>query len=53
MGEFHYTRVPEAQWEEEILKMKTAGVSIIAAYIIWIHHEEIEGQFDWSSDAAI
>jgi beta-galactosidase len=48
MGEFHYTRVPAAQWEEEILKMKTAGVSIIAAYVIWIHHEEIEGQFDWT-----
>jgi hypothetical protein len=48
MGEFHYTRVPEAQWEEEILKMKEGGVSIIATYVIWIHHEEIEGQFDWS-----
>ena len=50
MGEFHYTRVPAAQWEEEILKMKTAGVSIVAAYVIWIHHEEIEGQFDWSGE---
>ena len=48
MGEFHYTRVPEQQWEEQILKMKFAGVQIIAAYVIWIHHEEIEGQFDWS-----
>ena len=48
MGEFHYSRVPEEQWEEQILKMKEAGVSIIATYIIWIHHEEIEGQFDWT-----
>ncbi len=48
MGEFHFSRVPEAQWEEEILKMKEGGVSIIAAYVIWIHHEEVEGQFDWS-----
>ena len=48
MGEFHYSRMPEAQWEEEILKMKAAGVEIIATYVIWIHHEEIEGQFDWS-----
>jgi beta-galactosidase len=48
MGEFHYTRVPESQWEEEILKMKEDGVSIIATYVIWIHHEEIEGQFDWT-----
>ena len=30
MGEFHFSRVPEAEWEEEILKMKAAGVSIVA-----------------------
>jgi hypothetical protein len=48
MGEFHYSRYPRAQWEEELLKMKAAGVNIVATYIIWIHHEEIEGQYDWS-----
>lgn len=48
MGEFHYSRVPESQWEDEILKMKAAGVEIISTYVIWIHHEEVEGQFDWS-----
>ena len=47
MGEMHYSRVPEAEWEEQILKMKSAGVEIVAAYIIWIHHEEIEGEWDW------
>lgn len=48
MGEFHYSRVPEAQWEDEILKMKADGVQIISTYIIWIHQEEVKGQFDWS-----
>jgi beta-galactosidase len=48
MGEFHFTRYPEAYWEEEILKMKASGVQVVATYIIWIHHEEIEGQFDWT-----
>ncbi|MGB6974269.1 MAG: beta-galactosidase [Terracidiphilus sp.] len=47
MGEFHFSRYPRAQWEEELLKMKTAGVNIVATYVIWIHHEEIEGHFDW------
>ena len=47
MGEFHLTRVPENEWEPEILKMKAAGVQIVAAYVIWIHHEEVQGQFDW------
>jgi beta-galactosidase len=48
MGEFHYSRYPQRYWEEEILKMKAGGVQIIATYAFWIHHEEVEGQFDWS-----
>lgn len=48
MGEFHYTRVPQSQWEQEIMKMKASGVQIVSTYVFWIHHEEIEGQFDWS-----
>ncbi len=48
MGEFHYSRVPESEWEEELLKMKAAGVQIVATYIFWIHQEEVQGQFDWS-----
>ena len=48
MGEFHFSRYPQSQWEEEILKMKAAGVNIVATYVIWIHHEEIEGRFDWT-----
>lgn len=48
MGEFHFSRLPESQWETEILKMKSSGVQIISTYIIWSHHEEIHGVFDWS-----
>lgn len=48
MGEFHFSRYPRAQWEEEILKMKAAGVNIVSTYVIWIHHEEVRGQFDWT-----
>lgn len=48
MGEFHYSRYPESDWEDEILKMKSSGVQIVSAYVIWIHHEEVEGHFDWS-----
>lgn len=48
MGEFHFTRYPEAYWEEEILKMKASGIEVISTYVFWIHHEEIEGQFNWS-----
>lgn len=48
MGEFHYARYPEKDWETEILKMKAAGVQIVSTYVFWIYHEEVEGQFDWS-----
>ena len=48
MGEFHFTRVPAAQWELELRKMKAAGIDVVASYIIWNHHEEQEGKFDWS-----
>jgi hypothetical protein len=48
MGEFHYSRYPEVEWEREILKMKAGGAEIVATYVFWIHHEEVEGQFDWS-----
>lgn len=48
MGEYHYSRYPEGEWREELLKMKAGGIDIVATYVFWIHHEEIEGQFDWS-----
>ncbi len=48
MGEFHFSRYPDAGWEQEILRMKANGIQIVSTYIFWIHHEEIEGQFDWT-----
>lgn len=48
MGEFHYSRYPEAAWEREIQKMKAGGIQIVSTYVFWIHHEEVKGQFDWA-----
>lgn len=48
MGEFHFSRYPEKYWQEELLKMKAGGVQVVATYVFWIHHEEVEGQFDWT-----
>lgn len=50
MGEFHYSRYPHEQWEEQILKMKAGGLTVIPTYIFWNIHEEKEGVFDWSGD---
>lgn len=48
MGEMHYARCPEGEWREALLKMRAGGIDIVATYVFWIHHEEIEGRFDWS-----
>ena len=50
MGEIHYARVPAAEWKREIQKMRAGGITIIATYCFWIHHEATEGQWDWSGN---
>ena len=49
-GEFHFSRYPNQYWEEAIRKMKAGGIDIIATYVFWNMHEEIEGQFNWTGD---
>lgn len=48
MGEFHFSRYPANEWREELLKMKAGGIDIVATYVFWIHHEEMEGEWNWS-----
>ena len=48
MGEFHFSRYPESEWREELLKMKAGGIDIVATYVFWNHHQETPGAFDWS-----
>ena len=48
MGEFHYSRYPQTEWEEELLKMKAGGVNVVATYIFWNHQEERKGHFNWN-----
>lgn len=50
MGEFHYSRYPETMWEEALCKMKSGGIDIVSSYIFWIHHEEEEGEYDFSGN---
>ena len=48
MGEFHYSRCPEREWRDGLLKMKMGGIDLVATYAFWIHHEEVEDQWEWS-----
>ncbi|KAF1301883.1 beta-galactosidase [Enterococcus sp. JM9B] len=50
MGEFHFSRYPKEEWLDELYKMKSGGIEIVASYVIWIHHEEVEGEWEFSGD---
>lgn len=48
MGEMHYSRVPEGEWRDYVRKMKDGGLTMLATYVFWIHHEENEGEFNFA-----
>ena len=50
MGEYHYARDDASRWELELRKLKAGGVDVVATYTIWILHEEVRGERDWSGN---
>lgn len=50
MGEMHYSRYPKRYWKESIEKMKAGGVDVLSSYVIWIHHEEVEKEYDFTGN---
>ncbi len=50
MGEMHYSRYPKQYWKESLYKMKAGGVEVVSTYAIWIHHEELEGEYDFTDN---
>ena len=50
MGEMHYSRTLRAKWRESLMKMKAGGITVASTYVIWIHHEEVEGEVDFSGN---
>lgn len=53
MGEYHFCRDRREHWRRELAKMKAGGVTVVATYLFWIYHEEIEGAVDFSGDLDI
>ncbi len=53
MGEYHFSRDNRENWYNELCKMKAGGIDIVATYLFWIYHEEIEGEFDFTGDRDI
>ena len=42
-GEFHYFRVPKADWERRMRLFREAGGNCLASYVPWLIHEPEEG----------
>jgi len=48
MGEIHYSRLPDIEWRDSLLKMKAGGITVVASYTFWNHHEEVKGEWDFT-----
>lgn len=53
MGEYHFSRASSEDWHRELCKMKAGGITVVATYMFWIYHEEIEGEFEFCGDLDI
>ncbi|NUT72500.1 beta-galactosidase [Pseudarthrobacter sp. C4D7] len=53
-GEIHFSRLPRNRWEDRLRLMKAGGITVVACYVFWIHHEPVEGEarFDGNLDVA-
>ncbi|WP_371687556.1 galactose-1-phosphate uridylyltransferase [Micromonospora sp. KC721] len=53
-GELHYSRVPRHRWAERLRQMRAGGITVVATYVIWIHHVERRDtpRFDGNLDVA-
>ena len=49
-GEMHYSRLAADRWDAELAKMAAAGIDVVSTYVFWNHHEEREGEWDFSGN---
>ncbi|HVI49351.1 MAG TPA: beta-galactosidase family protein [Chitinophaga sp.] len=48
-GEMHPARIPHEYWRHRIQMAKAMGCNTIAAYVFWNYHEQVKGQFDFTT----
>jgi beta-galactosidase len=47
-GEMHFSRVPTSGWAKTLRRLRAAGLTTVASYVLWIHHEEVQGEFNFT-----
>lgn len=50
MGEYQFARASRADWSRELAKMKAGGINVVSTYVIWLYHEEQEGELKFDGD---
>ncbi|SDI60658.1 Glycosyl hydrolases family 35 [Arthrobacter subterraneus] len=43
-GEMHYSRQPRDRWADALRLMKAGGITVVATYVFWIHHQPVENE---------
>lgn len=46
-AEVHFSRMPPETWADELAKIRAAGITVLATYLIWNHHEHERGRIRW------
>ena len=49
-GEVHFSRLPRAQWDATLRRMRASGMTHVASYVLWNHHEPVRGEASFSGD---
>lgn len=52
-GEMQYSRTRKEEWKTSLYKMKACGIDIVQSYVFWIHHEEIENEYDFTGNRCL
>ncbi|WP_272896822.1 beta-galactosidase [Nesterenkonia sp. PF2B19] len=47
-GEIHFSRIAPEHWSDVLGLARSGGLTSVASYVFWRHHEPRLGEFDWS-----
>ena len=47
-GECHYSRLDPDSWDDALAMMAAGGVNVVSTYVLWNHHEDVEGSWDFT-----
>lgn len=49
-GEIHYSRIPRELWDDVLRRARAGGLTHVATYAFWNHHEDADGVLSFDGD---